>query len=68
MKKLESDPDLEMGQIIVVLFTQSTYLKSGIHFKISCHFPVFTWITCVIKNRKYIKVNLMMFTSVWYHF
>jgi hypothetical protein len=35
MKELESDPDLKMGKITVVLFIQPTYLKSGIHFKIS---------------------------------
>lgn len=34
-KELENDPDLQMGKIIVVLFTQHIYLKSGIHFKIS---------------------------------
>jgi len=42
-KELESDPDLKMGKIIVVLFIQRTYLKSSIHFKISTrvfHFSV----------------------------
>ena len=34
-KELESDPGLKMGKIIVVLFIQRTYLKPGIHFKIS---------------------------------
>jgi hypothetical protein len=34
MKELESDPDLKMGKITVVLFIQPTYSKSGIHFNI----------------------------------